>query len=101
MFSISRAFTKPLAEPPVVGTLRSSRLQDSSVLRQHYSSCIYKGTLYLPGSDSDKTLENLGFVINLEKSNLVPSQVVIFLGLLWTQRKCHFHFQIQKFNQSF
>ena len=45
-----RAFTKTLK--PLVGTFKISRFQDSSVSRRHYSSCIYKGTLYLPVSDS-------------------------------------------------
>ena len=38
-----------------------SRFQTSSVPRRHYSSCIYKGTLYLPGSDSDKNFRKPGF----------------------------------------
>ena len=38
-----------------------SRFQDSSVPRRHYSSCIYKGTLYLPGTDSDKNFRKPGF----------------------------------------
>ena len=38
-----------------------SRFQTSSVPRQHYSSCIYKGSLYLPGSDSDKNFRKPRF----------------------------------------
>ena len=45
-----------------------SRFQDSSIPRRHYSSCICKLTLCLPRSDSVKNFRNLGFVINLEKS---------------------------------
>ena len=37
--------------------------------------CIYQGLIL------KKSSENLGFVINLEKSNLVPSQVVLFSRL--------------------
>ena len=44
-----------------------SRFQTSSVPRQHYSSCIYKGTLYLPGSDSDKNFRKPGFCYNSGK----------------------------------
>ena len=37
-----------------------------------------------------KTLESLGFVMNLEKLNLVPSQVVIFLGFIVDSKKMSF-----------
>ena len=38
-----------------------SRFQTSSVPPRHYSSCIHKGTLYLPRSDSDKNFRKPGF----------------------------------------
>ena len=38
-----------------------SRFKTSSVPRLHYSSCIYKETLYLPRSDSDKNFRKPGF----------------------------------------
>ena len=38
-----------------------SRFQTSTIPRRHYSSCIYKGTLYLPRSDSDKNFRKPGF----------------------------------------
>ena len=38
--------------------------------------CIYQGQILI------KTLENLDFVINLEKSNLVPSQVILVLRFI-------------------
>ena len=38
-----------------------SRLQDGTVPRRHYSRCICKGTLYLPGSDSAKNFRKPGF----------------------------------------
>ena len=38
-----------------------SRFQTSSVPQRHYSSCVYKGTLYLPRSDSDKNFRIPGF----------------------------------------
>ena len=44
-----------------------SRFQTSSVPRRHYSSCIYKGTLYLPRSDSDKNFRKPGFCYKSRK----------------------------------
>ena len=38
-----------------------SRFQDSSIPRRPSSSCICKGTLYLPGSDSDKNFRKPRF----------------------------------------
>ena len=94
-----RAFTKTLKPP--VGNLRSLGFKmvlylDDIILDAFARElCIYQDQILL------KTSENLGFVINLEKSNLVPSQVVPFLGFIVDSRKCPFHFHIQKFNQSF
>ena len=78
------------------GNFKISRFQNSNVPRQHYSSCIYKGTLCLPGSDSDKNFRKPGFVINLEKSNLVPSQVVLFQGFIVDSKKMSFSFPDSK-----
>ena len=70
-----RAFTKTLKPP--VGTLRSVGikivvyLDDIILAASTRELCIYQGQILI------KTLENLGFVINL-----VPSQVVLFLGLI-------------------
>ena len=67
-----------------------SRFQGSSVPLRHYSNCSCKGTLYLPGSDSDKNFRKPGFIINPEKSNLVPSQVLLFLGFSVDAKKMSF-----------
>ena len=80
-----RAFTKSLKPP--VGTLRSlgfkivMYLDDIILTASERELCIYQGQILI------KTLENLGFVINLEKSNLVPSQVVLFLGFIVDSKK--------------
>ena len=79
-----RAFTKTLKPP--VGTLRSLGfklvvyLDDIILAASTRELCIYQGQILI------KTSENLGFAINLEKSNLVPSQVVLFLGLTDMQK---------------
>ena len=83
-----RAFTKTLKPP--VGTLRSLGfklvvyLDDIILAASTRDLCIYQGQILI------KTLENLGFVINLEKSNLVPSQVVLFLGFVVDSKKMSF-----------
>ena len=83
-----KAFTKTLKPP--VGTLRSLGfkvvvyLDDIIVAKSTRELCIYQGQILI------KTLENLGFVINLEKSNLVPSQVVLFLGFIVDSKKMSF-----------
>ena len=83
-----RAFTKTLKPP--VGTLRSLSfklvvyLDDIILAASTRELCIYQGQILI------KTLENLGFVINLEKSNLVPSQVVLFLGFIVDSKKMSF-----------
>ena len=93
-----RAFTKTLKPPE--GTLRSLGFKivvylDDIILAASTSEhCIYQGQILI------KTLENLDFVINLEKSNMVPFQVILFLGFIVDSKKMFFHFQIQKFNQS-
>ena len=77
----SRAFTKTLKPP--AGTLRSLGfkivvyLDDIIRAASTRELCIYQGQILI------KILENLGFVINLEKSNLAPSQVVsrLYCGL--------------------
>ena len=83
-----RAVTKTLKPP--VGTLRSLGfklvvyLDDIILAASTRELCIYQGQILI------KTLENLGFVINLEKSNLVPSQVVLFLGFIVESKKMSF-----------
>ena len=83
-----RAFTKTLKPP--VGTLRSLGfklvvyLDDIILAASTRDLCIYQGQILI------KTLENLGFVINLKKSNLVPSQVVLFLGFVVDSKKMSF-----------
>ena len=83
-----RAFTKTLKPP--VGTLRSLGfklvvyLDDIILAASTRDLCIYQGQILI------KTLENLGFVINMEKSNLVPSQVVLFLGFVVDSKKMSF-----------
>ena len=83
-----RAFTKTLKPP--VGTLRSLGfklvvyLDDIILAASTRELCIYQGQILI------KTSENLGFVINLEKSNLVPSQVVLFLGFIVDSKKMSF-----------
>ena len=83
-----RAFTKTLKPP--VGTLRSLGfklvvyLNDIILAAFTRELCIYQGQILI------KTLEYLGFVINLEKSNLVPSQVVLFLGFIVDSKKMSF-----------
>ena len=83
-----RAFTKTLKPP--VGTLRSLGfklvvyLDDIILAASTRELCIYQGQILI------KTLENLGFVTNLEKSNLVPSQVVLFLGFIVDSKKMSF-----------
>ena len=83
-----RAFTKTLKPP--VGTLRSLGfklvvyLDDIILAASTRDLCIYQGRILI------KTLENLGFVINLKKSNLVPSQVVLFLGFVVDSKKMSF-----------
>ena len=83
-----RAFTKTLKPP--VGTLRSLGfkilvyLNDIILAASTRELCIYQGQILI------KTLENLGFVINLQKSNLVPSQVVLFLGFIVDSKKMSF-----------
>ena len=47
--------------------IKISRFQTSSVPRRHYSSCFYKGTLYLPKSDSDKNFRKPGFYYKSRK----------------------------------
>ena len=80
-----RAFTRTLKPP--LGTLRSLGfklvvyLDDIILSVSTRELCIYQGQILM------KTLENLGFVINLEKSNLVPSQVVFFLGFVVDSKK--------------
>ena len=83
-----RAFTKTLKPP--VGSLRSLGfklvvyLDDIILAASTRDLCIYQGQTLI------KTLENLGFVINLEKSDLVPSQVVLFLGFVVDSKKMSF-----------
>ena len=83
-----RAFTKTLKPP--VGTLRSLGFKlvvylDNITLAAYTKElCIYQGQILI------KTLENLGFVINPEKSNPVPSQVVLFLGFIVDSKKMSF-----------
>ena len=83
-----RAFTKTLKPP--VGTLRSLGFKvvvyfDNIILAPPARElCIYQGQILI------KTLENLDFVINLEKSNLVPSQMVLFLGFIVDSKKMSF-----------
>ena len=83
-----RAFTKTLKPP--VGTLRSLGfklvvyLDDIILAASTKELCIYQGQILI------KTSENLGFVINLENSNLVPSQVVPFLGFIVGSKKMSF-----------
>ena len=77
------------SETPV-GSLRSLGfklvvyLDDIILAASTRDLCIYQGQILI------KTLENLGFVINLEKSNLVPSQVVLFLGFVVDSKKMSF-----------
>ena len=74
----------------VLGTLRSLGfklvvyLDDIILAASTRELCIYQGQILI------KTLENLGFVINLEKSNLVPSEVVLFLGFIVDSKKMSF-----------
>ena len=74
----------------VLGTLRSLGfklvvyLNDIILAASTRELCIYQGQILI------KTLENLGFVINLEKSNLVPSEVVLFLGFIVDSKKMSF-----------
>ena len=83
-----RAFTKTLKPP--VGTLRSLGfilvvyLDDIILAASTRELWIYQGQILI------KTLENLGFVINLKKSNLGPSQVVLFLGFIVDSKKMSF-----------
>ena len=83
-----RTFTKTLKPP--VGTLRSLGFKlvvylDNIILAASTRElCIYQGQILI------KTLENLGFVVILEKSNLVPSQVVLFLGFIVDSKKMSF-----------
>ena len=59
--------------------------------------CIYLGQILIKNS------EYLGFVINLEKSNLVPSQMVLFLGFIVDSKKISFSLpdsKIQSINLS-
>ena len=82
-----REFTKIWKSP--VGTLRSLGftivvyLEDIILAASARELCIYHGQILI------KTLENLGFVINLE-NNLVPSQVVVFLGFIVDSKKMSF-----------
>ena len=93
-----RAFTKTLKPP--VGTLRFLGfklvvyLDDIILAASTRELCIYQGQILI------KTSENLGFVINLEKSNLVPSQVVLFLGFIVDSKEMSYSLQIQRFNES-
>ena len=93
-----RAFTKTLKPP--VGTLRYLGfkivvyLDDIILAASARELCIYQGQILT------KTLENLGFVINLERSNLVPSQMVLFLGFIVDSKKMSFSLPDSKFNQS-
>ena len=75
---------------PPVGTLRSLGfkivvyLDDIILSASARGLCIYQGQVLI------KTLENLSSVINLEKSNLVPSQVVLFPGFIVDSKKMSF-----------
>ena len=94
----ARAFTETLKPP--VGTLRSLGfkivvyLDDIILAASARELCIYEGQILI------KTLQNLGFVIILEKSNLVLCQVVLFLGFIVDSKKKSFSLPDSKFNQS-
>ena len=83
-----RAFTETLK--PQIGTLGSLGfkilvyLNDIILAASTKELCICQGQILI------KTLENLGFVISLEKSNLVTSQVVLFLGFIVDSKKMSF-----------
>ena len=67
-----------------------SRFQTSSVPRRHYSSCIYKRSLYLPRSDSDKNVRKPGFCYKSGKIKSGTFSSVLFLGFVVDSKKMSF-----------
>ena len=83
-----RAFTKTLKHP--VRILRSLGFKTLVCVDDIIPAASTRKRFIYQGQILIKTLENLGFVINMEKSNLAPSQMVLSLGFIVGSKKMSF-----------
>ena len=82
--SAPRIFTKmmkvPISHLRTLGVRLSHYIDDSIIAGEDVKSCLNSTNL------ARQVLEDLGFTINIGKSQFIPSQVILYLGFLWNTK---------------